>query len=294
MNTRNLKTVGMGRRFAAVLAIGIAATIGLVACGGGGGGATTVVPPATVTITCWNRTTAATASACPVVTAPTVALSSASDPVITFATGAASTGGTLTATVGAITLIYGIQPSGATIQGSGLKSYATTYTYSATLNYSNGPSQTVTGTYTTGASPATSAAYGVKLFNPMKPPFESDTTNNPGIGGATWVTADTSGLIQTFETGMIITGIVGISPFALQGKFFIEPVGNAVCAALVYKNTGLNVNANPVAYTDCLSVPFDWVVGTAEGFVMHYPSTGLCERKRWVLISVSDYPYPCP
>ena len=282
----------MSGRFAATLATVLVA-ITLVACGGGGGSPAVtpdtpvvITPPVVVTppvasFTCWNTTKAASKDACPVVTAPTVTLNSVSDPVVTFASGAVSTGGTLTGNAGAITLVYGVQPSGSVLQSSGSKAYTTMYTYSLVVNYSNGPSQTVTGAYTTGASPSVVAAIGVDQLSPKVLPFESGTTVDPIIGSATWATADTTGVIQTFDTGMIITGLPSVRAVALVGKFFISPVTGAVCTTLVYKDTGLSIYADPRTYGGCKSTPFDRVRGTADGYIRHYPSVSICEKITW-------------
>lgn len=259
----------------------------LAACGGGGGGsapaAVVVVPPVVpvAAFACWNGTTAANKDACPVVTAPAVTLNAVSNPVITFATGATSTGGTLTGTAGATTLIYVVQPSGSVLQTSGSKAYLTMYTYNLTVNYSNGPSQTIAGTYTTGASPIVAAAVGVKLFVPKVIPFETGTTVNPVISGPTWNTADTSGIIQSYDTGIILTGSASVLPKALVGKFFIEPQGGNVCITLVYKDTNTSIYSDPHIYGGCKSTAFDWVVGTIDGYIRHYTATGVCEKETW-------------
>ena len=236
-----------------------------------------VPPPAAATVSCWNNTVAATVSACPLVNpAPTVALNSANLPVITIAPGATVTGGTLTATAGAISATYTAQPSGVATFASGTLAYATMYTYSLVLNYSNGPSQTLAGTYTTGANPAVIAAIGTKLFNPKMIPFESSTTFSPRIGGPTWMASESAGFIQSFDTGMIFTGLPNVTAKALVGKFFIEPQLSSVCTTLVYKDTGLTVYTDPRFYGGCKTVAFDWVVGTSDGYIMHFPSINKC------------------
>jgi hypothetical protein len=220
---------------------------------------------------------------CPIVTAPTVTLNSANLPVITFAPGATATGGTLTAAAGASTVVYTVQPNGTVILVSGTQSFSALYTYTLTVNYSNGPSQTVAGTYTTGTAPVVVTPIGVYLFNPAILPFEPGTTVSPAIGSATWNATNP----PTFETGMIITGLSNVTPKALLGKFFISPSSGAVCTTLVYKDTGLSIYTDPRTYGGCKSVPFDRVMGTPDGYIMYYPSIGRCEKVTWSIATVS-------
>ncbi len=124
--------------------------------------------------------------------------------------------------------------------------------------------------------PTSVAAIDAKTSGPKALPIDGQL--NPTIGGNIWQQATKVGTIKYADTGMILTGFSSRPMFL---AYFIEPLGKNVCTTLVYKDDGSSIYPNPLTYGGCKTDAFDWIVGTADGFIAHFPTIGRCQKESW-------------
>lgn len=130
--------------------------------------------------------------------------------------------------------------------------------------------------------PKSVAAIGVKTFNPAAPPM--DGLKTPDVGGVIWQNAVIDGTIKLADTGMVLTGF---SSKSLLLAYFIDPFTKNVCTTLIYKDDGSSIYQNSQSYGGCKTDVFDWIIGTPDGFIAHFPAVdqgrklNICYRDQW-------------
>lgn len=115
----------------------------------------------------------------------------------------------------------------------------------------------------------------VKMSNPKTLPLENGL--RPVINGPVWKASIQDGSIQFFDTGLVMTGY---RTDTLVMAFFIVPDNGSVCSSYLFKANGSGIYPSQGTYS-CKTGGIDWVVGTADGHIMHVPSTGECYKNTW-------------
>jgi predicted lipoprotein with Yx(FWY)xxD motif len=259
----------------AVLATVLTALV-ITACGGGGGSSGTITTPATGAVTkAVSCTIQANAASCGASVEYTTSGASAPKLVVGTTTMATSASGSLSVTIGNVTVPVTLYDNATVLDSS----KSVTGTCASGTSWNGSACAPVVASWW---PPTTVKELNQWASNPKAPPLENNYS--PAVGGAVWQQAVKDGTIQFLKTGM---KLIGFSSEDLYVAFFIDPFLNNVCTTLVYKSNGSSVYSNPLTYGGCKTSPFDKLMGTGDGFIMHASVTGKCYKETWIASSQS-------